>query len=122
VLDYQGGDRSNQLTVTGGVPSTTWAAWNFFLNKQTNFTDLPDYPTITGQPDTGQPMSFGQYWQLIGPWLTKNHGMSGLGWAGRQTWESWNARVAGLGGFVQSFPDRVTPRNRFYPNVRVWGF
>jgi hypothetical protein len=115
VLDYAGGDRSNQLSVTGGVPSTTWSAWNFFLAKQTNFTDLPDYPTVTGQPDTGQPMSFGQYWQLISPWLTKNKGMSGLGWYGPR-------RSSGMSGFIRSFDDRPTPRNLFYPNVRVWSF
>ena len=119
LLDYQGGDRSNQLSVAGGVPSTTWNAWNYFLAKQTNFTDLPPYSTVTGQPDPNVPLTFGQYWQLISPWLTKNHGMSGVfsspraGWYGRRT---------GLSGFVRSFPDRPTPRNLFYPNVRVWGF
>jgi hypothetical protein len=121
VSDYTGGDRSNQLSVTSGIPSTTWNAWNYFLQKQTNFPDLPTYQTVTGQPDTGQPMTFGQYWQLISPWLTANKGMSGLGWSGSAAARELGFR-AGLAGFVNSFPDRPTPRNRFYPNVRLWGF
>ena len=128
IQDYQGGDRSNQLTVTGGVPSTTWNAWNYFLQKQTNFSDLPTYQQVTGQPDTGQPMTIMQYEQLIGPWLTANHGMSGLGWYGYNGmgWHGGAARQlgmrTGLAGWINSFPDRKTPRNLFYPNVRVWGF
>ena len=125
IQDYQGGDRSNQLTVTSGVPSTTFNAWNYFLQKQTNFSDLPNYQTLTGQPDPNVPMTFAQYWQLIAPWLGTNKGMSGLGWHG-MGWAGGAARQlgfrAGLSGFVNSFPDRQTPRNRFYPNVRVWSF
>jgi hypothetical protein len=120
IQDYQGGDRSNQLTVSGGMPSTTFSAWNYFLQKQTNFPDLPSYTSLTNQPDPNVPMTFAQYWQLISPWLTANKGMSGLGWHGGA------ARVlgmrAGLAGFVNSFPDRPTPRNLFYPNVRRWSF
>jgi hypothetical protein len=124
LLDYQGGDRSNQLQILSGQPATTWNAWNFFLAKQTNFSDLPDYTTVTGQPDPNVPMTFPQYWQLISPWLTKNHGMTGaplygMGWSGQA---GWFGRRAGLSGFVNSFPDRQTPRNLFYPNVRVWSF
>ena len=137
ILDYQGGDRSNQLSVTSGVPSTTWDAWNYFLNKQTAFTDLPDYRTVTGQPDTGQPMTFAQYWQLMSPWLTKNHGMTGvppegLGWYGYPAhgmggWQGVHGvgravTSSGLSGWVRSFPDRRTPQNLFRPNVRLWGF
>ena len=131
ILDYQGGDRSNQLSVTSGTPSTTWSGWNFFLNKQTAFTDLPDYKTVTGQPDTGQAMTFGQYWQLISPWLTANHGMQGLGWYGYPAhgmgWQgvqgmSRAVTSSGLSGWVRSFPDRKTPQNLFRPNVRLWGF
>lgn len=106
LTDYLNGDRSNQLSVGNGVPSTTFAAWNYFLAQQTAFTDLPDYPTVTGQPDTGQPMTFSQYWQLISPWLTKNHGLQGLG------------QIMGLAGMVNSMAR--TPRPLVFNDPRMW--
>ena len=137
ILDYQHGDRSNLLSVTDGVPSASWDAWNYFLNAQTNFPDLPDYTTVTGQPNTGQALTFAQYWQLISPWLTKNKGMTGIqAWRGNDSsarpwglngWSGYDVAArpsspSGLNGWVNSFYDRKTPHNLFYPNVRKWGF
>jgi hypothetical protein len=109
ILDYNNGDRANQLAISsGGMPSTTWNAWNFFLAQQTRFSDLPDYPTVTGQPDPNVPLTFSQYWQLISPWLTANHGMTGLG------------RLMGMAGAVNSM--YAVPRNRFMSSIdpRAW--
>jgi hypothetical protein len=109
ITDYNKGDRANQLTLSNGAPSTTWSAWNYFLAAQTRFSDLPDYQTVTGQPDPNVPMEFGQYWQLISPWLTNNHGLTGLG------------QLLGLAGAVNSM--YAVPRNRFMQanDPRMWG-
>jgi hypothetical protein len=127
LLDYANGDRSNQLTVSGGVPSTTFDAWNFFLNKQTGFTDFPDYSAITGQQQPNVPMTFGQYWQLISPWLTNSHGLKGLDGLGQDFAYlvppdyvgSGMGQLLGMAGAVNSMYQ--TPRNRFWPNPRTWG-
>lgn len=148
VLDYTNGDRANQLSVNGGVPSATFDAWNYFLNKQTAFADLPDYSTLTAQPNPGVAMTFAQYWQLISPWLTANHGMSGLGegpfvpadyigsgmgdmgevpfvpadYVGSGMGELGDigmGQFLGLAGMVNSF--YATPRNRSFNDPRMWG-
>jgi len=77
VSDYNSGDRANQLNVAGGVPITTFGAWNFFLAKQ-GFQNLPSYQDLTGSPDPNTAMAASQYWNLIAPWISKTYGLQGL--------------------------------------------
>jgi hypothetical protein len=76
--DAMGGDKANQLTLQNGVPQTTWDAWNYFMGKVApNLTGLPAYQDATGNQDPGLPLTPSQYWAVMGPWLTKNKGLSG---------------------------------------------
>ena len=116
ITDFKAGDRNNQLDLVGtGDAKTTWNAWNYFLGQQTGFSDLPDYTTLTGQPDPNVPMASAQFWQLIAPWLTKNHGLSGLLGLGG---DGMGCAGCGMGASVQSL--YATPRNPWYPGPRGW--
>lgn len=125
VVDYNKGDRANQLALDPtGMPSATWNAWNFFLQQQTGFGDLPDYVTVTGQPDPNVAMSFSQFWQLISPWLHNNHGLNGLGqdFAYLKPADyigSGMGQLLGMAGAVNSM--YAVPRNRAYNDPRMWG-
>lgn len=55
--------------------------WNFYLAKVVPSTSgVNTNQLFTGSNiDLSQPISFSQYWGIIGPYLTHQYGMSGLG-------------------------------------------
>jgi hypothetical protein len=69
---------SSNIGIVNGSVQATWSAWNNLLTKVApSLTGLPAYSDVANQPDLNLEMSASQYWSLMGPWLTKNKGLSG---------------------------------------------
>lgn len=68
----------NQLAVRNGVVYASFDAWNYYLGQLVPWT-LPGYRDLTKTPDPGTAISSQAYWLLMAPWLSSNHGLSGLG-------------------------------------------
>lgn len=83
--DAKAGNTANQLGIVKGQTQTIFSAWNYYTSRIGGFLDLPDYTTLTNNPDPG-PITGAQYWGIMGPWLKKNHGLSGV--------------LAGLGEYI----------------------
>jgi hypothetical protein len=76
--DAKSGATANGLAIVGGQTQMFFSAWNYYTSRIGGFIDLPDYSALTSQPDPGYAITGPQYWGLMGPWLKKNKGMSGI--------------------------------------------
>lgn len=74
----QSGYTANGLSIKNGVTYASFNAWNYYLGQLVPWT-LPDYQSLTNSQDPGSPISSQAYWLLMAPWLSSNHGLSGLG-------------------------------------------
>lgn len=68
----------NGLGIQNGVTFANFDAWNYYLGQLIPWT-LPGYQDLTKTPDPNTPISSQAYWLLMAPWLSSNHGLSGLG-------------------------------------------